>query len=69
MAKLCLASFKASCYKKESDTTVSFCHPWQNETYEFENSCLYSCGSFQTQFCLEPRASVPVLSFDVRGKT
>ncbi|CEM60685.1 hypothetical protein TPHV1_100005 [Treponema phagedenis] len=24
--------------KKESDTTVSFCHPWQNETCEFENS-------------------------------
>ncbi|CEM62320.1 conserved hypothetical protein [Treponema phagedenis] len=22
-------------YKKEFDTTVSFCHPWQNETCEF----------------------------------
>ncbi|QEJ94827.1 hypothetical protein DWQ65_04735 [Treponema phagedenis] len=45
-----------------------FCSPWQNYTYEFENSCLYSCGSFQTQFCVEPRASMPVLSFDVRVK-
>ncbi|CEM61743.1 hypothetical protein TPHV1_200033 [Treponema phagedenis] len=26
---------KTPYYKKEFDTTVSFCHPWQNETCEF----------------------------------
>ncbi|CEM60759.1 conserved hypothetical protein [Treponema phagedenis] len=30
-----LTSKRKKFYKKEFDTTVSFCHPWQNETYEF----------------------------------